>query len=88
MDSNRSFGKVKWFNPSKGFGFIIPSEASSTQQEIFVHQTNIVSATGFRMLTEGQDVSFECRLDTTGRKQAFDVKLRDGSPITNPTTTK
>lgn len=88
MDSNRAFGRVKWFNTRKGFGFIIPAEASGNNQEIFVHQTNIVSATGFRMLTEGQEVSFECRPDTTGRYQAYDVKLRDGSPVTKPTTKK
>src|SRR5579871_322429 len=47
-------GKVKWFNDSKGFGFIVRAEGP----DLFVHHTAIV-AEGFRSLAEGQDVEFE-----------------------------
>jgi len=47
-------GKVKWFNATKGFGFIEREDGS----DIYVHYTAI-NAEGFRTLTEGQEVSFE-----------------------------
>jgi len=47
-------GRVKWFNATKGFGFIEREDGS----DIFVHYSAI-SAEGFRTLTEGQEVSFE-----------------------------
>ena len=48
-------GTVKWFNESKGFGFITPSDGS---KDVFVHFSAIASE-GFRTLTEGQQVTFE-----------------------------
>ena len=48
-------GTVKWFNESKGFGFISPADGSA---DVFVHFSAIASS-GFRTLAEGQDVSYE-----------------------------
>jgi CspA family cold shock protein len=48
-------GTVKWFNDSKGFGFIAPSDGSA---DVFVHHTAIIGG-GFRSLSEGQTVKFE-----------------------------
>ena len=47
-------GKVKWFNDSKGFGFITQEGGP----DVFVHHTAILSE-GFRSLAEGQVVEFE-----------------------------
>ena len=46
-------GTVKWFNTSKGFGFILTDDG----REVFVHYTDIVSD-GFRNLSEGDSVTF------------------------------
>jgi CspA family cold shock protein len=48
-------GRVKWFNDSKGFGFITPEDGS---KDIFVHHSAIQSG-GFKSLAEGQNVEFE-----------------------------
>ncbi len=53
--STRVKGSVKWFNESKGFGFITPE---NSDKDVFVHFSAIQSS-GFKTLTEGQSVEFE-----------------------------
>jgi CspA family cold shock protein len=47
-------GTIKWFNESKGFGFISPDDGSA---DVFVH-FSAITGDGFRTLTEGQKVSY------------------------------
>ncbi len=62
-------GTVKWFNATKGFGFIAPEGGG---EDLFVHHSQI-QVSGYRELTEGQRVEFEV---TQGQKglQASSVK--------------
>lgn len=55
-------GTVKWFNESKGFGFIAPSDGSA---DVFVH-FSAISGDGYRTLTEGQPVNYEVETGPKG----------------------
>ena len=48
-------GKVKWFNESKGFGFIQPNDSD---KDVFVH-FSAIQDNGFKTLSEGEEVTFE-----------------------------
>ena len=61
--SERTTGTVKWFNASKGYGFI----ARDGGEDVFVHQTAI-QAKGYRTLEEGQRVEFEVEMGAKGPK--------------------
>jgi CspA family cold shock protein len=50
-------GTVKWFNDSKGYGFIAPEDGT---KDVFVHHSNI-AGNGFKSLSEGEKVEFEVR---------------------------
>ena len=47
-------GRVKWFSDQKGYGFI----TSDDGEDVFVHHSNIGGGTGFKTLSEGQEVEF------------------------------
>jgi cold shock protein len=63
-------GTVKWFNDSKGFGFITSEDGS----EVFVHHTSI-QGNGFKSLVEGDRVSFDTEKGPKGPKAINVVKL-------------
>jgi CspA family cold shock protein len=64
-------GKVKWFNDSKGYGFI---EQPEGEKDVFVH-FSAIQMDGFRTLQEGQEVEFEVESSERGQYAAKVVKL-------------
>ncbi len=70
--ADRERGKVKWFNNTKGFGFIVREQGG----EIFVHYSAIKSE-GYKSLEEGQDVSFTV-VESDKGLQAQDVMAEAG----------
>ena len=65
-------GKVKWFNPTKGFGFI---EREDKEKDVFVHASAVRDA-GLRFLNEGDELTFEVE---DGDKGPSAVKLQKNS---------
>ena len=72
------YGKVKWFNTAKGYGFI----EREGEPDVFVHYTSIKQE-GFKDLKQGQMVSFEI-VETDKGPQARDVNIIDGPPPVIP----
>jgi CspA family cold shock protein len=66
-------GTVKWFNPTKGFGFIAPEDGS---KDAFVH-ISAVERAGLSTLAEGQKVSFDLEPGRNGRMAAGTLALVD-----------
>jgi len=83
--SNKVQGTVKWFSNKKGFGFITPSEGSPTTEDIFVHQSCILS-TGYRTVDEGWEVEFTIGQDEGSRLKAENVTGVGGGPCTGPSS--
>lgn len=64
-------GKVKWYNPSKGYGFI--TEVEGRDKDVFVHVTS-VKAAGMDSLTEGQSLEFDI-VEDRGKEKADNLKV-------------
>jgi cold shock protein len=65
-----AIGTVKWFNTTKGFGFIVPQDGG---KDVFVHIT-AVQAAGMRSLNEGQTISYEIAMER-GKAAATNLKI-------------
>ena len=65
-----AIGTVKWFNGTKGFGFIVPQDGG---KDVFVHIT-AVQAAGLRGLDEGQRVTYEVAMER-GKAAATNLRL-------------
>jgi CspA family cold shock protein len=66
-------GTVKWFNPTKGYGFIAPETGG---KDIFVHISAVQKA-GLRTLNEGQKLGFEIEQQQNGRSAAVNLATGD-----------
>ena len=69
-DAAMATGTVKWFNTTKGYGFIMPQDGG---KDVFVHIT-AVQAAGLRGLDEGQKVSYEVTMER-GKSSATNLKV-------------
>ncbi|MBN8875109.1 MAG: cold-shock protein [Rhodospirillales bacterium] len=65
-----AIGTVKWFNTTKGYGFIMPQDGG---KDVFVHIT-AVQAAGMRGLDEGQTISYDVAMER-GKAAATNLKL-------------
>ena len=70
VDAAMATGTVKWFNTTKGFGFIMPQDGG---KDVFVHIT-AVQAAGLKGLNDGQKVSYEVAMER-GKAAATNLKL-------------
>jgi cold shock protein len=66
-------GVVKWFNPTKGYGFIAPDSGG---KDVFVHISAVQKA-GMRTLNEGQKLGFEIEMQQNGRAAAVNLSASD-----------
>lgn len=67
-------GTVKWFNPTKGYGFIAPEDGTT---DVFVHISEVEKA-GLRGLNEGQVISFDVA-SNRGKTSAANIKVVDAA---------
>ena len=65
-------GKVKWFNQTKGYGFIEPTEGG---KDVFVHISAVQQA-GLSTLNENQPLSYELERDGRGKMSAVSLKTQ------------
>jgi CspA family cold shock protein len=63
-------GRVKWFNETRGYGFITNQEG----EELYVHFTDI-QGNGYKTLAEGQEVEYEVKASEKGKQAANVMKL-------------
>ncbi len=68
-----ALGTVKWFNPTKGFGFIAPEDKS---KDVFIHVSALERA-GITGLAEGQKIEYEIGAGRDGRTAAENIRLVD-----------
>lgn len=66
-----SNGTVKWFNATKGYGFIQPEEGT---QDVFVH-ISALQASGISDLADGQKVTYELETGKNGKTSAVNLQL-------------
>ncbi len=64
-------GTVKWFNSTKGFGFIAPEGG---KKDVFVH-ISALERSGIRALNDGQKVTFDIETGRDGRESAINLSL-------------
>ena len=67
----RATGTVKWFNPQKGFGFIVHT---ATGKDVFVH-ISAVDKAGLTKLDEGQQIEFELE-ESRGKASAVNLRVK------------
>ena len=75
-------GKVKWFDPKKGFGFVVNDDG----KDVFIHYTSI-DGDGFRCLKNGETVEYD-QLESDKGLQGRNVRISDIMPQSQPSECK
>ena len=84
-NSDTQFGMVKWFNHTRGYGFISlvsKNKNSNEQRDIFVHHSNLLTqANIYKTLSQGEYVQLEIKEDDNGKEYASNVSGLFGGPL-------
>jgi len=84
-DTNPQFGLVKWFNHTRGFGFISlvnENTKNDEQTDIFIHHSNLLTqANIYKTLSQGEYVQLEIKKDNNGKEYASNVSGLFGGPL-------
>jgi cold shock protein len=70
-EANVPLGIVKWFDPKKGYGFILPEDGG---KDVFVHIKTVQKA-GYTGLVEGARIAYDVRLDRSGKMSAESLRI-------------
>ena len=73
-EQNEFYGEVIFFDPKRGYGFILWSKAEAQQKDLFVHFSDIVCE-GYKTLYKGQKVSFGLGMNKNGIPKAINVLI-------------
>ena len=76
LEEDRKLGTIKWFDTTRGYGFIETEEGT----DVFCHQTAL-QMPGFRSVAEGQQVEFATELSDDGRTRAVEVSAPGGEDL-------
>ena len=74
MTDEKFYGEVAWFDPKRGFGFILWEKDGVKQKDMFVHFSD-VSCEGFKTLHKHQKVSFTLGVNNSGVPKAIGVEI-------------
>ena len=84
-DSSKQVGMIKWFNSTKGFGFVTDCRS---KEDVFVHHTGIsVQDECWKTLYPGEYVNYNLHTDDTGKTTAVEVTGVEGGPLRETTST-
>ena len=79
MTTERHLGRIKWFNSSKGFGFVTDCKQSN---DVFVHHTGIQTQTEcWKTLYPGEYVHYELHVDDEGKSHAVNITGVESGPL-------
>lgn len=78
-DTKNFLGRIKWFNSSKGYGFVTDCHS---QQDVFAHHSGVtVKSECWKTLYPGEYVTYEVHVDDSGKSHAVNITGVEGGPL-------